>query len=204
MWGFLAKKIPALIGWGLLVAIITSAISWFLPWQYSAESQVLLLSSDRFGADPYTEIKAAERVGENLVQLMKTTDFYKKVFESTGATFDKAAWAAMSERDRRKHWRKDVQPAMLYGTSLLRVVVYGKNQAEALALSSSVTRALAARAGEYIGSDISVKIVSDSLVSRWPARPNFALNAILGFLAGVVLSGLWLIAKHRRHHLVFN
>lgn len=204
MWGFLAKKIPALIGWGLLLAVISAAVSWFMPWQYSAESQVLLLSRDRFGADPYTELKAAEQVGENLAQLMKTTDFYKKVFESADATFDKAAWAAMSERDRRKHWRKDVQPAMLYGTSLLRVVVFGKNQAEALALSRSVTAVLAARAGEYIGADISVKVVSDPLVSRWPARPNFILNAVLGFLAGVVLSGLWLIAKHRRHHVVFN
>lgn len=195
------KHIKLIIFWGVIVAVAAGGASLFLPWQYSAESQVLIISRDRSGVDPYTQAKSAERVGENLAAIMKTTDFFGKVMETTNASFDKNYWNNLSERDQRQKWQKNVESQMVYGTSLLNVRVYAKSKDEVKNFSETITQTLVSRGWEYVGGDVSLRLVNSALVSRLPARPNIAVNGLLGFVAGAVLAALW-VAKYRRHHLL--
>jgi len=183
--------------WGVLIAMLSVAVSLLFPWKYSAQSQVLIISRDRSGVDPYTQSKAAERIGENLAQVMQTDDFKGKVLENPSATFDKTRWSNLSDRKQKKQWQKDVVGQMLYGTSLMNITVYSSKD-DVLPLASAVTETLTTHGWEYVGGDVAIKTVNQPIVSQWITKPNIILNAVLGFFAGMVLSSAWVI-KYKRH-----
>mgnify|MGYP000051418775 CR=1 FL=1 len=203
MISLILKHWKRIFFWGLFFTAISVGISMFLPRQYSAESQVLIITRDRYGVDPYTQAKAAERVGENLAQIMITADFYNKVMNSE-YSFDRNSWKNIStERLRRKNWQKNVLANVIYGTSLMKITVYRSTAQEAVALSNAVTQTLSNRGWEYVGGDVIIKVVSEPLASRWYAKPNFAINGFLGFLVGVFLSALWVV-RYKKHHVFGN
>ncbi len=197
MFEMLFRHTKLILVWGVLVAILSAAVSLLFPWQYSAESQVLIISRDRSGVDPYTQSKAAERIGENLAQVMQTDDFRNKVMESPSAGFDKTRWTNLTDRKQIKQWQKDVAGQMLYGTSLMKITVYSTKD-DVLPLASAVTETLTVHGWEYVGGDVAIKTVNQPIVSQWITKPNVLLNGLLGFLAGMILSSAWVI-KYKRH-----
>lgn len=197
MLSVIARHLKLLAVWGLVVAVIAAGVSLLFPLEYSAVSRVLIISRDRNGVDPYTQSKAAERIGENLSAVMQTSDFFGKVMESA-VPFDKARWKKLTERAARKKWQKDVRPESVYGTSLLKITVYGPTRDEAVNLSLAVTQTAAGRGWEYVGGEVVLKQVDNPLVSRLPTRPNIVVNVVAGFFIGVFLAGLWLV-RYKRH-----
>lgn len=197
MFEMLFRHTKLILVWGVLIAILSAAVSLLFPWQYSAESQVLIISRDRSGVDPYTQSKAAERIGENLAQVMQTDDFRSKVMESPSATFDKNRWINLTPRKQIKQWQKDVVGQMMYGTSLMKITVYSSKD-DVLPLASTVTETLTAHGWEYVGGDVAIKTVNQPIVSQWITKPNILLNGLLGFLAGMILSSAWVI-RYKRH-----
>lgn len=195
----LEKNAKLIFTWGMVFAVLSIVVSLFFPKQYSATSQVLIIARDRTGVDPYTQARSAERIGANLAQVMNTTDFYNKVMNSGASAFDREPWKNLTDRQQRKKWTKDVRAAMVYGGSLMEINAFSYSQAEAVNLSNAITQTLAAQGWEYLGGDVAIKIVSDPLASRWPARPNMLINAGIGFLVGFFISGLWVLRFKRKH-----
>ena len=187
-----------IILWGIIMALLFGGISLLFPKQYSAETRVLIISRDRSGVDPYTQAKSSERIGENISQLMKTTDFYNKVMSSSTINFDTTLWQNLDERKRREKWEKDVVGAMIYGGSLLQITVYADTKEQAEAFSEVVTKKVVDHGWEYVGGDVFFKQVDNPLVSRLPARPNLIVNSGIGFWVGLVLSGLWIV-RYKKH-----
>jgi capsular polysaccharide biosynthesis protein len=200
MFNLLKKHSTLIIVWGLAFLTISIFASLFFPRQYSATSQVLIISRDKSGVDPYTQARSAEKVGANLTQIINTTDFLNKVMNNENYVFDRAPWNNLAERQKRKKWNRDVQANMLYGVSIMNIKVYSYTQRETLALSNAITQTMVTQGWEYLGGDVAIKSVSDPLVSRWPTRPNVAANAGIGFLVGVLISSLWVL-RYRKHTL---
>lgn len=186
--------------WGVIFAAIFAGVSFLLPIQYSAESQILIISRDRTGVDPYTQAKSAERIGQNLSQAMKTTDFYNKVIDST-YSFDRSYWKNLKDKKLRKEWQKNIKANVVYGTGLMDIKAHAKSKQEAVNLSEAVAQVLSSRGWEYIGGDVVIKVVSPALASNWPARPNIMLNAGIGFVVGAALALLWVVRYKKRHWL---
>lgn len=199
----IARHLKLIIVWGVIFALVTGAVSWFFPRQYSAESQVLIISRDRTGVDPYTQAKAAGSIGENLANIIQTTDFYNKVMSSPSSDFDKTVWQNLSARDQRKQWEKNVRASMVYNTSIMSITAFANTQDEAVKFSRALANVVASQGWEYVGGDVAIKIVSDPLASRLPARPNFILNTVLGFFLGALIATLW-ASKYRRSVLFGN
>lgn len=193
MFHLLQKHLKFIIGWGVVFALLSLLVSFFFPPYYSATTQVLIISRDRSGVDPYTQVKSAERIGENLAQVMRTTDFMAKVMSSGAANFDKTRWEGLSDRKLRKQWQRDVEGSMSYGSSLLNIKVYSRSQDDAKNLAAVVTETISSRGWEYVGGDIAIKIVNNPLVSRFPARPDYPTNAVVGFILGALLSSWWAV-----------
>jgi len=196
----LMEKTKLILVWGLVFAFVFVIITLFLPKQYSADTQLLIISKNKTGVDPYTQAKSAERVGENLSQIIGTTDFYAKVIDSS-YNFDKTVWKNMNERNRRKEWNKNIQSSVLYGTGLMNITAYASSKAEAVNLANALGSTIASNGWEYVGGDVTIKVVTKPLEPRFPSRPNFVVNLLVGFLIGVFLSSGWVL-RYKKHHLL--
>lgn len=180
---------------GALFALLSVFASLFLPLQYRAEAQVFIISKARYGVDPYTVIKSAERVGDNLSQIVGTNDFFEKVMRQPGYSFDQSRFKDVDEKIKRKRWQQSVETSVVYGTGLLSVKAYGDTIRDAEQLAGAVAATLISQGWEYAGNEISIKMVNEPVANKWPARPNFPINAALGFLAGLMLSAVVVIMK---------
>ena len=193
------KRWKLLIFSGLLVALFSLLLSAAFPLKYRADAQVLIISKSRYGVDPYTVVKSAERVGENISQVVKTNDFYEKVMLQTSYSLDMVEFERLSEKKKRKYWQETVNTSVVYGTGVLNINVYHKDQNQAKQLAGAVASALVTRGWEYVGGDVTIKVVNDAVVTNWPVKPNLIVNAILGFLLGVlVMAGLTLKKYYKK------
>lgn len=171
---------------GIVAALVVGVVTALFPRQYRADAQVLIISQSRYGVDPYTAAKSAERVGENLVQVMGTNDFYQKVITQSNRQLDLSKFEKLSERAKRKLWQKTLDVSVVYGSSVLNVGAYNTNKEQAKEWAGAVVDVLSSKGWEYVGGDVIIKTVNDPVATNYPVRPNLLLNAFLGFVVGVL------------------
>ena len=167
----------------------------FFPLEYRADAQVLVISKTRYGVDPYTVVKSAERVGENIAAVMRTNDFFEKAWEQSEYEPEKAYFENIPERTKLKRWARAVQPSVVYGTGVLTISGYATTSQQAVALSGAAASAIVAHGWEYVGGDVTLKVVNNPVVTGWPVRPNIFMNGMVGFFIGLILSGFVLTRK---------
>lgn len=191
----LKKRFKFIIFIGLIIGLVSLLVSLLFPLEYRADAQALIISKSRYGVDPYTVVKSAERVGENLVQVIGTSDFYDKVMIQPNYNLDKSKFENISERAKRKLWQKTVQSSVVYGTGVLNISAFSTDPAQAKQMAGATVDTLASKGWEYVGGDVTIKVVNQPVATRFPARPNIVLNFVMGFLVGIVLSTLLIIKK---------
>jgi len=191
----LMRRWKLLLFVGIFFAVVSAAASVLLPQEYRADAQVLIISKSRYGIDPYTVVKSAERVGENVAQVMQTSDFYNKVRADHSTVINWNRFEKLNERKKRKTWAKAMQPSVVFGTGVLNISTYSEDPGEAKALARAVAQTLETKAFEYVGGDVEIKLVNEPVATRFPARPNMPLNAAAGFVIGVLLSGVMVVRK---------
>ena len=182
----LKRRYRLLIAGGLIGAALSFLPLLVMPLEYRADAEVFIITKTRYGVDPYTVVKSAERVAENIAAVMKTGDFFQKVMAETAYDFDRARFQNVSELTKRRRWQKAVQTDVTYGTGGLTISAYDKNPDKALALAGAAASAISRTGWEYVGGDVTIKLVNEPIVTRWPARPNALLNALLGLVAGII------------------
>lgn len=183
---------------GLVLAIVVGAVTALFPRQYRADAQVLIISQSRYGVDPYTAAKSAERVGENLTQVLGTNDFYQKVIAQSNRSLDLSKFEKLSERARRKLWQKTIEASVVYGSSVLNISAYHTDKEQASEFAGAVVDVLSSKGWEYVGGDVVIKTVNDPVTTRFPARPNLWLNMFLGFVVGVLFFSVLILRKNQR------
>lgn len=193
-WNILKRNRRLIFLAGGICAFASLLLTMLFPFEYRAEAQVLIISKSRAGVDPYTIAKSAERVGENLAAVMKTDDFFEKVMQ-TVYPVDPTPFAQVPDRTRRKRWVRAFKARIVYGTGVLNVSAYGKTPESATALASGIVDTLAARGWEYVGGDVTIKVVNQPVATRFPARPNVFMNLFFGFLFGMALMGALAIRR---------
>lgn len=195
----LRKRLKVIVLVGIIGALAGVGISLLFPLEYRADAEVFIISKSRYGVDPYTIVRSAERIGENIAQVMGSDDFYEKVKANTEFPINEAYFedATLTDRLRRKRWEKSVQASVVFGTGSLQVSAYSRNPAEASALARAVVETLAARGWEYAGGDVTIKVVNAPIVSRFPVRPNIPFNALMGGLAGMAWMAVAVLRRDR-------
>ncbi|MBU0596997.1 hypothetical protein KKA94_02435, partial [Patescibacteria group bacterium] len=133
------KRWKILVLVGILVAILSSAVSLLFPIEYRADTEVLIISRQQYGVDPYTVAKSAERIAESLSQAIKTDDFYQRVLESSDQSIDTSRFTNVEERIKRKRWQKAVEAKAVFGTSLMTISAYHKDPNQAAILAKAVS-----------------------------------------------------------------
>lgn len=198
MFQLLAKNLKVLLVWGVIIAAISGVVSFLIPVSYGADSQLLVIFRGGSATDQYSQVRSAELIGQTISQVMQTQDFYDKVMNQTNQNFDKTRWQNLSARDRQLKWKKDVSANMVYGTSLLKISAYSNTKDDALAFTNAIVQTVSSQSWQYVGSDVTFKVVDNPIISPWQTRPNIWLNIALGFVAGLILSTIWLVRYKRQ------
>lgn len=189
----------------LAVGVLTVIISLLQPLKYSATVRLLITQKAAFTLDPYTAIRSTELIAENLGQVVGTSSFLDRVLES-GYKVDANYFKRSSETRRRALWKNTVSTAIARGTGLLNITVYHPSKEEAKRVVSAIAFLLSTQGSDYVGREITVRLVDSPLTSKFPVRPNLPLNFVAGIFVGAVLSGGWVWVDHRRRkhrgHLV--
>jgi len=194
----LVKRYKLLITAGIVGSVLVLILSMLIsPLEYRADAQVLIISQSRLGVDPYTVVKSAERVGENLIQIMKTEDFLNKVAEQSLSIYKEFGFQDLETRDKRKLWNNSTSASVVYGTGVLNVSAFHKTPETAEKLAKAVVDTLVVRGWEYVGGDVVIKVINNPVATKYPVRPNLPLNVFAGFVFGIVFMGLILVRKFR-------
>lgn len=187
------KRWKLLAFFAILGAVIGVLLLLFAPMSkyYRSDAEVLIIAETRYAADSYSAYKSAERVGENLAQIMKTSDFSRKVLTNIGQSIDLSEYSNVTERDRRKAWSKNIEASVGFGTGILSVSVYHESERDAAVLHQAILNTLLLDSAEYTGENVSLKVVNQPVVSEYPVRPSIpyviAFGAVVGLLLGMLL-----------------
>jgi capsular polysaccharide biosynthesis protein len=191
----LKQRFKTIFFLGLLVGIVSVLASLLFPLEFRADAQVLIISRSRYGVDPYTVAKSAERIGESIAQVVSTNDFYNKVIAQPQYTLDLSKFTDVNERVKRKRWDEAVDASVVYGTGVLNISAYHKVPDQARQLAGAVADTLIAHAVDYVGGDVSFKILNQPVSTAIPVRPNLLINFGAGFLLGALLAVFWVLKK---------
>lgn len=191
----LVKKRRFLLAVALIGAVIGFGATFLFPLEYRADAEILIISRARFGTDPLTAERSAERIGENLSQVMQSNDFYAKVLSQSGFVLDTSRFDGKTERTVRRLWQKMVKSQVVFGTGVLSIDVYHPDRTQAERYAEAVLATLQERASEYVAADIGLKIINDPVSTPYPVRPNIILNMILGAVAGLFVSTTLVLGK---------
>ncbi len=193
---FLHHRLKVIIG-AILGMLVFLLVSLFFPWEYSATTRLLVIPSSSLGVDPYTAIKSAERINENLSQVIHTSSFYDRVTKIQAQfNFDPTGLNNLSESDRRDRWAKEVVTEVISGTGILSIKVYNHDKDQAVAWANAIAFVLSTQGYEYTSNNVQIKIVDTALPSRFVARPNFLLVAVLGLIVGGLLGAGYVLNKY--------
>lgn len=189
----------------ITVALVAVGVSLLRPLKYSASVRLLITQRAAFTLDPYTALRSTELVAENFVQLINTSSFLDRVLES-GYQIDAGYFKKSSEARRRRLWENTIDSSISRGTGLLKVTAYHPEQNEAKKIVSAAAFLLSTQGSDYVGRDITVRLVDPPLASRFPVKPNLPLNMASGALLGALAASVLVWIDHRRkkrhsHHL---
>lgn len=188
---------------GLLLGVL---LSFLRPLEYSSTARLLIIQ--QLGTvDAYTASRSAERVAEDITNVIYTSTFFQKVMSST-SQIDQSYFPD-DEIKLRKMWGRTVDAIVTRGTGLLTLVIYHTDVRQADLIARALASVIVTEGWQYTsGGSISIQLVDEPLSSRWPVRPSIPLNAfagaVLGGLSGVGFVLLKAERIRRRHQLVHD
>lgn len=184
----------------LVCLLLATGLSFVRPLEYASTMRLLIIQKASQNLDPYTAIRSAERVADNLSQVIYTSVFYDKVM-AAGFNID-TSYFKTDENKRRVQWAEMVTTEVTHESGFLQVAVYHRDREQASEISRAIAYVLTTEGNSYIGGrDLEIRLVDTPIQSRLPARPNIPLNAFLGAVVGVILSSVYLVVgEARRQH----
>lgn len=167
------------------VALLLSALQ---PQEYSSEVKMLIIQKQNFETDTYLAAKSAEKVGNNLSEVLSTSSFLDKVVAE--GSVDLSTLIALDTQERHDAWSDKVSASVIPDSGLLAITAYDEDPAVAEQLAVAVASVMTNSANEYHGGgdSIVIKTVDESITSSYPVRPNIFVNVAVAMALGVVLS----------------
>lgn len=186
--------IALVVGISVVLALIVSLVS---PFQYSATTKILIIQKQSGNLDAYTANKSAERIGQNLSNIINTSSFYNEVLAANSGLQSKFPEDSV---ERMKLWDKNVKVNVIPETGILEINAYDTDRDFASQLVRAIAYVLVNKGAEYHGggNDVEIKIVDDVFVSKYPVRPNIILNMGLAGIIGVALGCVFVILSESR------
>ena len=200
-----AQLTPFLYGWstillfavgGLVLAVLLSLVR---PLEYSSTTRILI-TQELGVVDAYTASRSAERIADDLSNIVYTSTFFDKVMNS-GFDID-AGYFPDDSIKRRNKWQKTISASVARSSGLLAIKAYHTDVAQAQEIATAVAFVLTTQGWTYTsGGNITVQVVDDPLNSRYPVRPNIPVNAVSGLFLGALGGAAYVFIQNERHRV---
>jgi len=174
-----------IIGVTVALALVLSVIQ---PFKYRATVQMLVIQKQSASMDAYTAVKSAEKVAQNLSEVMQTSSFLDKVLSSNYRLTDNFS---VDPLKRHKQWTETIATDVIPDTGIINISVYQKERNQAINYADAIVSVLENSGAEYhgAGSNIEIKNIEAPLSPSYPVRPNVPLNLTLGLMFGLIVAG---------------
>ena len=193
-----------LVGWkrillfGIITGLFGTGLSFLFPLEYSSSMRLLIIQKQLNQADPYTAIRASERIADNLGQIIYTTSFFDKVMNAK-FNVDKTVFSSDALK-RRNQWNRMITTQVIRDSGLLAVSVYHADKEQATQIARAIAFVLTTEGWQYVGGgDLQIRLVDDPIESRFPVRPNIPANALAGFVLGIMVGAGYVLAGSSRN-----
>lgn len=202
-----AQFTPLLHGWLTIVlcGVIGTALAMMLslvrPLEYSSTTRILI-TQELGVVDAYTASRSAERIADDLANVVYTSTFFDKVL-SSGYDIDTSFFSS-DDIKQRKQWEKMITAAVSRSSGLLSITAYHTDVDQAEEVATAVAYVLTTQGWTYTsGGNITVQVVDEPLNSRYPVRPNLLVNGFSGLVLGLLGGAGYLLIlaeRTRRRH----
>jgi len=188
---------------GILATVVAVGLSLTQKLKYSSTVRMLIIQPSSLNVDPYTAIRSAEQIGNNLAQVVYTTDFFSKVTNAPNFAID-PTYFPDNDAKRRKLWSQTVSVKVENGTGLLNITVYHPDKTQATAIAQAIAYVMTTDGANYVGGTaLQIKLVDEPLVSNFPVKPNLAVNGFTGLVLGALFGAVYVILTDKsRKYLV--
>ncbi|HCC23620.1 TPA: hypothetical protein DF272_05620 [Candidatus Falkowbacteria bacterium] len=191
----LKSRWPSILVITLLFLLVSLVVTLVQPFQYESQVKILVIQKSAGTLDAYSASKSAERIGNNLSQVIYSSSFYTKVMNS-GFDINQDYFSA-DEGKRRDFWTRIVDADVPSGTTILEISTFHRDRNQATVLAQAIAYVLIRESDEYIGiSDVELKVVDAPLTSEYPVKPNFVLNVLFGVLLGLLVSIIYVLITY--------
>ncbi len=182
--------IALITGIALVVSLGASIIQ---PFKYEAKTRLLVIQNQVSHLDAYTATKSAEKIGKNLSEVVASTAFFKDVITLYPALKDEFPTDPIKLR---KEWKKDIVANVIPETGILEISAFHEDPQKASDMLQTISYAIVNQGNQYHGggTSVTIQVIDDVIVSRFPMRPNVILNILFALVAGVVLGGAYVLA----------
>ncbi len=180
-----------------LTVVLSLIFSLVQPLKYSSTVKLLVVQKSSYSLDAYSALKSAERVGENISQIVYTSTFFNKMMNS-GFNIDETYFPS-DELKKRNFWKKMVYADVIEGSGVIEIKVFHENKKQANQIAQAITYVLTTKIGQYFDADnVSVQMVDSPIESGWPAKPNIPMNAAMAFVLGIMISAGYVVFKAQK------
>ncbi len=172
---------------GIIVALVSVLLAYLiLPLKYAATTRILVVPHEVPGVDPYTSSKSAERIAQNMAEILSSSQFFKRVI-SISLGID-PHYFPDDELERRKLWNQTIDASVGLNTGILTINIYHKDPDQAVRISTAVIQVLTGSGGDFSVNSADFRVVDSPVASKYPKQPNFPAIAAAGLLGGAAVS----------------
>ncbi|MFZ5982446.1 MAG: YveK family protein [Patescibacteria group bacterium] len=182
----LASRWQIILISALALASLTFAISAFITPKYQSDMSVLVIQKQPVDKiDAFSAAKSAEYLSDIFLKVIYTDSFIDEVFKSPMEISTKLS---SDHEEKKKEWEKMVKSKKVNNTGIVKVTVYNSSRKEAERIAQAIGWNLSTNGGKYHGGGDKVVIntIDGPITSDSPTSPNIWLNALLGFIVGII------------------
>jgi len=188
----------------IITVVLALILSLVQPLEYRASGQLLVIQKQTGGFDAYTRAKSAEKIANDLAEIIYTSSFMDNVLAS-GFNINQQRFSSREDK-KRKQWKNKIDVLVAPNSGLIKLNVYDKDKGQAAQIAQGIIFVLTTKSEQYHGGgkEIEIKTVDSPIVSNYPVRPNILVNVILGLVLGLFLSGIYVYLKPAPETLTKN
>jgi capsular polysaccharide biosynthesis protein len=170
----------------LAVSCLVFSVSAILPARYSSQISLLVIQkqpADKI--DAFSAAKSAEYLSDILSKAVYTDMFFADVMSAPQKPTNQFS---SNHEDRKKEWSKEVKTKTINNTGIIEITVLDQSRTEAEKLAQAIAWSFSSNGQKYHGAEdrVEIKLIDGPITSQYPTSPNIFVNAVLGFIAGLI------------------